>query len=88
MKQLAVAGRDVDGGKAGAGVGFEGLLHAVVGGDEVIGEVAVDCDPEILIHTAKIVSLRCEGQADASVVEIAVVRGSWGCGLGSVWLLL
>jgi hypothetical protein len=40
----------------------------VVGGDEVIGEVAVDCDPEVLIHIAKIVALRCEGQAGASVL--------------------
>jgi hypothetical protein len=39
----------------------------VVGGDEVIGEVAVDCDPEVLIHTAKIESLRCVEQASASV---------------------
>jgi hypothetical protein len=34
----------------------------VVGGDEVIGEVAVDCDPEILIHTAKIESCDARGK--------------------------
>jgi len=55
VEQLALAGSDVDGGKTGAGVGFEGVFDALVGGDEGVGEVAVDGVPEVLIHTVKIV---------------------------------
>jgi hypothetical protein len=35
----------------------------VIGGDEVVGEVAVDGDPEVLIHTVKIESCGEWGQA-------------------------
>src|SRR4029450_9142514 len=50
MKKFALAGSDVDGGKTGAGVGFERVFNSLNRRDELIGEVAVDFVPECLIH--------------------------------------
>lgn len=50
MKELALVGSDVDGGKSGAGIGLDRFVERLIGMDEGVCEVAVDGGPEILIH--------------------------------------
>ena len=50
MKQLALVGSDVDGGKSGARVCLDRFDERVIGMNEGVCEVAVDGGPEILIH--------------------------------------
>ena len=49
MQEFALRGGDVDGGKAGFGVGLQGLIEDGVGGDEVLGDIGVDCGPEFVV---------------------------------------
>ena len=50
MKELALVGRDVDGGKPGACVRCDSFAERLIGMDESVCEVAFDGGPEILIH--------------------------------------
>jgi hypothetical protein len=63
MKELALVGSDVDGGKSGVRVGLDRFVERLIGMDKSVCEVAVDGGPEILIHMVmRIKASGCAGK--------------------------